>query len=229
MRVSQKYFDFLDQATKRIAGFLLTTVLISAGSIAFAGGKPSVQTPEQLQIELTSIANESKNGIYEILKKAGWKLPEFGDLEEPWPHHYLVAKKGNVFGVIVTQGTKTNQISRYGVPYYNYRGGAKSAFVLADIPPGHVPVIGCVKVSDWEETGRRCVASKGTDCSVNTASPEMIAFVRMPNQCAQESSLLHSAFRYSEQSPLKLQPVPTAGMHCLVESYRAKHCPVLTD
>lgn len=227
MRVSQKYFDFLDQATKRIAGFLLTTVLISAGSIAFAGGKQSVQTPEQLQIELTSIANESKNGIYEILKKAGWKLPEFGDVEEPWPHHYLVAKKGNVFGVIVTQGTKTNQISRYGVPYYNYREGAKSAFVLTDIPPGHVPVIGCEKVTEWEETRRRCKASAGKDCSMNTASREMVAFVKMPSKCAKQSTLLHSAYRYSEQSPSKLISTPTEGLSCVVEDFRDKQCPVL--
>ena len=195
---------------------------------AFAGEKPKAQKLEQLQTELRSIVTGTKRWGYGDLEKSGWKLPEFGSPEQPWPHDYLVVKKANVYGVIVTQGKKTGQISRFGVPYYDYRGGAYSAYLLGGIPAGYLPVVGrCIKIADWEDAGRRCKASKGEDCSVNKPAVEMVAFVKMPNKCAQRSTLLHSAYRYSDVIPGQLQGVPIEGMNCGVEDYRAKQCPVL--
>ena len=192
---------------------------------AFADEKPKAQKLEQLQTELRSIV--TKQWDYEDLEKSGWKLPEFGSPEQPWPHDYLVVKKANVYGVIVTQGKKTEQISHYGVPYYDYRGGAYSAYLLGGIPAGYLPVVGCEKITDWEDARRRCKASKGEDCSLKTPSIEMVAFVKMPSKCAQQSTLLHSAYRYSDGNPAQLQQVPVEGINCVVEDYRAKQCPVL--
>jgi hypothetical protein len=194
---------------------------------AFADEQSKEQKFEQLQAELRSIVMGTKRWGYKDLEKSGWKLPEFGGSEQPWPHDYLVVKKANVYGVIVTQGKKTGKISRYGVPYYDYRGGADSAYLIADIPTGYFPVVGCVKIEDWEEAGRRCKASKGNDCSVNKPSIEMVAFVKMPSKCAQRSTLLHSAYRYSDENPTQLQSAPIEGLNCVVEDYRAKQCPVL--
>lgn len=194
---------------------------------AFADEQRKAQTLDQLQAELQSIVTGNKRWGYKDLEKSGWKPPEFGGSDQPWPHDYLVVKKANVYGVIVTQGKKTGQISRYGVPYYDYRGGANSAYLIADIPTGYLPVVGCEKIKDWEDARRRCKASKGEDCSLNTPSIEMVAFVKMPSKCAQQSTLLHSAYRYSDVTPTKLQSVPIEGINCVVEDYRAKQCPVL--
>jgi hypothetical protein len=181
---------------------------------------------EQLQAELQSIVTTKRWG-YKDLEKSGWKPPEFGSSEQPWPRDYLVVKKSNVYGVIVTQGKKTEKISRYGVSYYDYKGGANTAYVLDSIPAGYYPVVGCEKVTDWEDARRRCKASKGEDCSLNTPSVEMVAFVKMPSKCAQLSTLLHSAYRYSDDNPAQLQSAPIDAMSCVVEDYRAKQCPVL--
>ena len=194
---------------------------------AFADEKPKAQKLEQLQTELRSIVTGTKRWGYGDLEKSGWKLPEFGSPEQPWPHDYLVVKKANVHDVIVTQGKKTDRISDYGVPYYDYRGGANSAYLLGGIPAGYFPVVGCEKITDWEDARRRCKASKGEDCSLKTPSIEMVAFVKMPSKCAQQSTLLHSAYRYSDDNPAQLQQVPVEGINCVVEDYRAKQCPVL--
>jgi hypothetical protein len=196
-------------------------------NLAIADEQSKEQKLGQLQAELQSIVTSTKRWGYKDLEKSGWQPPEFGGSEQPWPHDYLVVKKANVYGVIVTQGRKTEQISAYGVPYYDYRGGANSAYLIADIPAGYFPVVGCNKIEDWNDAERRCKASKGKDCSLNTPRVEMLAFVKMPSKCAQESMLLHSAYRYSDENRMQLQSVPIEGMTCLVEEHRAKQCPVL--
>lgn len=183
-------------------------------------------TAEQLQAELQSIVTSDKRWRYRDLEEAGWQVVTSGS-SQPWPHDYLVFKKANVYGVIVTQGKKTERISPYGVPYYNYKGGANTAYVLSGIPTGYYPVIGCNKIADWKDTDRRCKASKGEDCSLNTPRVEMVAFVKMPNKCSQDSTLLHSAYRYSDENPAQLESAPIKNMTCLVEEHRAKQCPVL--
>ena len=219
------------QQVKSICLHFLAALIFFLNS-AFADEQVNQKKLEQLQSELQTMVNGTTRipyrGIpYKDLEKSGWKLPEFGGSEQPWPHDYLVVKKANVYGVIVTQGKKTNKFTDYGAPYYDYKGGANRAYLIADIPIEYFPVIGCVKIADWEDAGRRCKASKGNDCSVNKPSIEMVAFVKMPNKCARRSTLLHSAYRYSEEDPAQLQSAPIEGMNCMVEDYRAKQCPVL--
>ena len=216
----------LQQQAKDIC-LLFSAAVFCFFNTAFADEQSKEQKLGQLQDELQSIVTSTKRWGYEDLEKSGWQLPEFGGSKQPWPHHYLVVKKANVYGVIVTQGKKTERISDYGVPYYDYRGGTNSAYLIANIPAGYFPVVGCVKIADWEDAGRRCKASKGNDCSVNKPSIEMVAFVKMPSKCAQRSTLLHSAYRYSDENPMQLQSAPIEGMNCVVEDYRAKQCPVL--
>ena len=206
---------------------IVAAALLSVFTATAADKQPKTQTIELLQAELQSIVNGPKRWGYKDLEKSGWKPPEFGSSEQPWPHSYLVLRKANVYGVVVTQGKKTDKVSNYGVPYYDYRDGTDIAYVIADIPAGYFPVVGCVKITDWEDAGRRCKASKGENCSINKPAIEMLAFAKMPSKCAQRSTLLHSAYRYSEENPTQLQSVPIEGMNCGVEDYRAKQCPVL--
>ena len=211
---------------------IVAAALLSVFTATAADKQPKTQKIELLQAEFQSMVNGTVRGSYkgipyDDLKRLGWKRPEFGSSEQPWPHSYLVFRKANVYGVVVTQGKKTEQLSHHGVPYYNYRGGANSAYVIADIPAGYFPVVGCEKITEWEDARRRCKASKGEDCALNTPSIEMVAFVKMPSKCAQQSTLLHSAYRYSDENPTQLQSLPIEGMNCVVEDYRAKQCPVL--
>lgn len=212
-------------------------------SSAFAGDQMSHQKRDQLEAELRSIVTGTKGWDYEDLEKAGWKPPEIGGLQQPWPHHYLVVKKGNAYGVIVTQGKKTDKLNAIGLPYFNYRGGAKSVYVITGIPAGYLPIVSCNKVATTEEERfrQRCgdIAANAlkaanqivpdataVTCGMSS-SDEMVAFVKMPSKCAQESTLLHSAYRYSDETPLKLKSIPIQGLSCVVEDYRAKQCPAL--
>ncbi len=219
--------EFVDTETNTRTFF--ATALLCLSMAAFAGEPAKVQKPEQLEAELQSMVNGTTRIPYKELKNSGWKLPEFGGMGQPWPHDYLVVKKANVYGVIVTQGKKTEKISHFGVPYYDYKGGANTAYVPSGIPAEYLPVVGCEKITDWEDARRRCKASKGEDCSLNTPSIEMVAFVKMPSKCAQQSTLLHSAYRYSDDNPAQLQRTPIEGVNCVVEDHRAKQCPVLTQ
>lgn len=249
MRKQLQNFGRYEQVvTSRIRSLLVTAAVLFGiclfdFSPAFAGDQMTEQKRDQLEAELRSMVNGTNRLPYDALKKAGWKFPEFGSMSQPWPHDYEVLRKDNVYGIIVTQGKKTGKFNAVGQPYYSYRGGANSAYVIAGIPAGYLPVVGCNKVATTEEERfrQRCgntaanalkaanqIVPNATAVTCGMSSTEeMVAFVKMPSKCAQESTLLHSAYRYSDESPLQLESIPIQGLSCVVEDYRAKQCPVL--
>lgn len=186
---------------------------------------------DQMQQELNKVLRASTRWPYDDLQSFGWRLTPspglWGD-NSTWPYQYDVVKKGSVYGVVVTLGAKSNRMSRYQVPFYEYKRPS-TAFLVTDIPNGYVPVNGCQKISDWNEVSKRCKASKGEDCSFNKPDEEMVAFVRMPSRCAQLSTLIHSAYRYSGDPSQGLIKVPVKGMQCVMEAFRAEDCPTLTQ
>ena len=199
-----------------------------------------VQSPAQLQEEISTalasmpaLAVPGHYSYYNRLAEDGW-MPVAPSMPDPtWENKYIVFQKKHSYAIVVHRGRKTNRIDkRYGLLrfIYKYEDQPSVGYVLSNIPKDYHPISdGCPKVNEWEDSEKRCKASHGEDCMVKAFQEEMVVFAKLPTPCAQTSQLIHSAYRYSGNPQQGLIEVSAEGRECVVEDFRAKHCPVLTQ
>lgn len=212
-----------------LAPALLSLAMICSVQAQSNNSAPETMTHEQAQKELDSFVGQT--GMTMTDGKMGWNIQirqqSGSGFGKDWKSGYLVVKKGRFYGVLVSDliphpsakpmpSQVPRKISRY-----------ISATLLGDVPKGFIPSLNCLDISVVERCRKSGEAERHTNCQ-GLLPLEVLAFVKSPSSCSQNSELIHASYRYDFVSK-QLNALPRVSMSCTINDLRPAACPPLAD